>query len=103
MRESTYQGQLIRRLDDEFPGCVVLKNDSGYIQGIPDLLVLHNDRWAMLEVKISATAPTQPNQPYYVDRLDSMSFAAFVYPENEQEVFDALQLALCPRGQTRTP
>lgn len=92
-KESTYQNRLIKRLKDMFPGCEVLKNDSAYIQGIPDLTVLFNDKWAMLEVKASADAAVQPNQPYYVERMGSMSFAAFIYPENEEEVLHELQLA----------
>jgi hypothetical protein len=93
MRESRFERQLVDKLEQLFPNCVILKNDSSYLQGVPDRLILHNDRWAMLEVKASATAPTQPNQPYYIDKLNEMSFAAFVYPENEQDVLDALQFA----------
>jgi hypothetical protein len=48
MRENRYQAFLIDRLNDMFPGCVVLKNDTDYLQGIPDLLILYEDRWAML-------------------------------------------------------
>lgn len=93
MLESVYQARLIKRLKRMFPDCVILKNDSGYLQGIPDLLILWGDRWAMLEVKPSVSAPAQVNQPYYVDLLDRMSFAAFIYPENEGEILDALQQA----------
>lgn len=93
MRESQFQAQLIQKLRDVFPGCVILKNDPTYLQGIPDLTIFYHDRWAMLEVKTSAKAPTQPNQPYYVDLLDQMSFAAFIYPENEEDVLYDLQCA----------
>jgi hypothetical protein len=100
MLESTYQARLIKKLKKLFPGCVVLKNDSGYQQGVPDLSVLYNDRWAMLEVKVSADADEQPNQRYHVEKLDQMSFAAFIYPENEAEVLDELQHALGATRQT---
>ena len=76
-----------------FPGCVVMKNDSSYIQGIPDLLVLYNDRWASLECKKSEGARKQPNQEYYVEKLDSMSFSRFIFPENKEEVLRELQSA----------
>lgn len=79
-----------------FKGCVVLKNDSGYRPGIPDLLILHKNKWAVLECKKSATEKKQPNQQYYVDLLDSLSFAAFIYPENKDETLNALQQALRP-------
>lgn len=103
MRENQYQSDLIKRIKEEFPGCMVLKNDTFYIQGIPDLLVLYNDTWAALEVKRSRKAPQRPNQDYYVHKMDAMSFAAFVYPENEEEVLDALQQTFRARGPARFP
>jgi hypothetical protein len=101
MRESKYQADLRKRIENLLPGCLILKNDPTVLQGIPDLLILHNDRWAMLEVKVSEHAPTQPNQPYYVDRLDAMSFASFIYPEIEEDVLHELQLAFRTRRKTR--
>lgn len=99
--ESQYQAKLIQQLCQIFPGCFILKNDSGYLQGVPDLLVLFEDKWAMLEVKESTTAAEQPNQRYYVEKLDSMSFAAFIYPENEQDVLRDLQQVFYTQGFTR--
>ena len=92
MLESKFQAKLIKELKDIFPGCIVLKNDSSYLQGIPDLLVLYKNKWAMLEAKQSARASHRPNQEYYVDKLDAMSFARFIYPENKDEVLDELDL-----------
>jgi hypothetical protein len=103
MLERDYQRRLIRTLHERFPGCVVLKNDPNYIQGFPDLTILHHEMWAVLEVKASAGAPSQANQEYHIDRLSNMSFAAFIYPENEEEVLDALQYAFQPRRATRIP
>lgn len=91
--ERDFQSKLIKKLKDEFEGCVVLKNDSSYIQGIPDLLVLFNDKWAMLECKRSSSASHRPNQEYYVDLLDKMSFSRFICPENEEEVLHDLEQA----------
>lgn len=91
MLESSYQQHLIRELKTLFPGCIVLKNDSTYLQGFPDLTIFFRDRWAVLEVKASEKVKVQPNQVYYVELLDAMSFAAFIYPENEEEVLYALQ------------
>lgn len=91
--ERDFQSKLIKRLKDEFEGCVVLKNDSSYIQGIPDLLVLFDDKWAMLECKRSSSASHRPNQEYYVDLLDKMSFSRFICPENEEEVLHELEQA----------
>lgn len=93
MRENAYQAGLIQRLRERFPGCVVLKNDSGYLQGVPDLSIFYGPHWAVLEVKKSAHEPFQPNQEYYLEHFGYMSFAACVYPENEEAVLDDLQQA----------
>ena len=94
MAESKFQGRLIKRIKRMFPECQVLKNDPGYQQGILDLILLFpGGFWASLEAKDSASAGIRPNQDYFVKKLDEMSFAAFVYPENEDEVLDALQQA----------
>lgn len=88
--ESNFQAKLIKELKKRYPGCIVMKNDSGYIQGIPDLLVLHEDKWGALEVKKNATAKRQPNQEYYVDKMNNMSYSSFIYPENKEEVLHEL-------------
>lgn len=99
MLENKFQAKLIKELKKEFPGCMVLKNDSSYIQGVPDLLVLHKDTWASLEVKKSANAKHQPNQDYYVDKMNEMSFSKFIYPENKDEVFDELRKTFNVKGE----
>jgi VRR-NUC domain. len=88
--ESEYQKKLIKKLEKLFPGCIILKNDSGYRQGIPDLSIFHGAHWAMLEVKASETAPFQPNQENYLRKANGMSFASVVYPSNEEVVLRAL-------------
>lgn len=87
--ESGFQDKLRDEIKELFPGCMVFKMDQ--IQGIPDLLVLHNNKWASLENKKSANAKHQPNQDYYVDKMDAMSFSRFVYPENKDEVLAELK------------
>lgn len=90
--ESGFQDKLVKELkEDLFPGCMVFKMDQ--IQGIPDLLILHNDKWASLECKKSANAKRQPNQEHYVGVMDKMSFSRFIYPENKEEVLRDLQQA----------
>jgi hypothetical protein len=95
--ESIFQSLLIAELEMLFPNCIVLKNDATYIQGFPDLLILYEDRWATLECKRSANAPFQPNQEYYIEILDNMSFSAAIYPENKEEILNALQHAFFTR------
>lgn len=102
-KENKFQGELIKELKDIFPGCIVLKNDANYIQGIPDLSVFYKKKWAMLECKKSKDEIHQPNQDIYVEQANDMSFARFIYPENKQEVLDELQQAFQPRRKTRIP
>ena len=90
MRESKFQAKLIKDIKERLPDCIVLKNDPTYLQGIPDLTVFNNDKWATLEVKKSANASHQPNQDYYVEMMDRMSFSRFVYPENRDAGFSDL-------------
>lgn len=101
MLENKFQAELIKELKVRFKGCIVLKNDPNYIQGIPDLIVLYNNKWAALECKKSERASHQPNQEYYVDRMNQMSFASFIYPENKEEVLHELQSAFGSRRTTR--
>lgn len=92
MVERDFQAKLIKEIKDIFDGCIVMKNDSSYIQGIPDLLVLYKNKWASLEVKKNARASRRPNQEYYVERMNNMSFSRFVCPENKDEVMHDLHL-----------
>lgn len=87
--EGKFQDKLRDELKEMFPGCFVTKMDSK--QGIPDILVLYGKHWALLECKRSENAPHQPNQDYYVDKFDEMSFSRFIYPENKEEVLHELQ------------
>lgn len=90
MKESVFQSRLIKEIKRRFPDCVVMKNDSSYIQGIPDLLILYENRWGSLEVKRDSAARKQPNQSYYVNKMNEMSFSRFIFPENKEEVLDEL-------------
>ena len=86
MLENRFKTNLIQDLKNLFPGCIVVHLDPNEIQGIPDILVLYKDKWAALEGKKTANASVRPNQSYYVNKMNDMSYAAFVYPENKEEV-----------------
>lgn len=99
--ESQFQATLKKRLAERFPGCVVMKNDPNGIQGIPDLTILYKDRWATLECKRSEKAKNrQPNQKYYVDKMNEMSFSRFIFPENMEEVLDEMERSFQTRRDT---
>ncbi len=91
LTEAAIQTRLISRLKRVFPGCIVLKNDSQYLQGIPDLTLFYGDRWAWLEVKQFEDSPEQPNQRYYIELAKKMSYGAFVWLDNMEEIIDEIQ------------
>lgn len=99
--ESEFKSELIREIKKQYPGAIVLKTDANQIQGIPDQLILYNDRWAAFEAKRSQYSSRRPNQEYYVDIFNSMSYAAFVYPQNKEVFLYELQQALRSTGRTR--
>jgi hypothetical protein len=98
-----FKTQVMEDLRRIYPDAIILLADANHLQGIPDILILHENQWAALECKASARAVRQPNQEYYVGKMNSMSFAAFIYPENKDEVLDDLQLTLRARRPTRFP
>ena len=97
MLESRFQSNLIKELKERFPGCIVMKNDATQIQGIPDLTVLYGGHWAALECKRDEAevqkSQKRGNQPYYVSRMNEMSFARYIYPANKKEVLDDMERA----------
>jgi len=88
--ESGFQDNLIKDIKELFPGCIVSKQD--HPQGFPDLLILYENKWATLEVKKDISASHRPNQDYWVDKTNTMSFSRFIYPENRKEVLDELKI-----------
>lgn len=91
MLEKDFQKKFIRELEAIFDGCILIKNDAGYIQGFPDWTMFYKNKYAVLEIKKSKNAQHQPNQDYYIDLIDSMGFARFVYPENKNDVIEDLR------------
>lgn len=92
MLESKFQTSLIKEVKSRYPGAICIKNDANYLQGVPDWTIFFNDRYALLEVKKSENEEPRPNQPYYVELFGEMSFAAFVYPENKDEILNRLDV-----------
>lgn len=96
MQERDFQPKLIKEIKERLPGCLVMKNDPNYIQGIPDLSVLYGSKWALLEVKKSNKASKRPNQPYYIQYAKDNAYGAIVSPENKEDILNELQQALQP-------
>jgi hypothetical protein len=102
-REGRYKTQLTKNIENMFPGrCIVIRLDAGLRQGVPDMAILFEGGfWVFLEAKTSATADRRPNQEYYIQKLDEMCAAAFIYPENEEAVLHAIQQEFEVRWATR--
>lgn len=90
-KENRFQREVIQELKSRFPGCVVMKNATGFHDGFPDIVMYLGRVWAMLECKREKAAKKRPNQLYWVDRMDGMSFARFIYPENRAKVMAELE------------
>lgn len=101
MLENKFKTNLVKEIKERFPGAMVFHLDPNELQGAPDLLVLYKNKWAALEGKKGATASHRPNQDYYVDKMNEMSFAQFVYPENKEEVLNAMERSFQRRRTTR--
>lgn len=89
-RENSFQAGLIKEMEERYEGCVVLKNDANYKQGIPDLTVFYKDRYAILESKKDERASFRPNQEFYLNLFDKWSFARRIEPNNKEEVLNEL-------------
>ena len=94
MRENKFQSDLKKEIKSVLTDCIITKLDCNDIQGIPDLLILNVSKWATLECKKNANASHRPNQDYYVDKMNRMSFSSFIFPENKEEVLNGLFKAL---------
>lgn len=89
--EKDFQANLIKELKIIFPDAIIFKNEN--TQGLPDITILEGDKWALLECKRSENSIHRPNQDYYVEKANKMSFSRFIFPENKEEVLDGLKQA----------
>lgn len=96
-KESDFQSKLIKEIKERFVGSIVMKLDSSYIQGIPDLLILFNDCWATLECKQTNKSSHRPNQDYWVNKLNEMSFSSFISPETKEDILNEMEQAFKSR------
>lgn len=99
--ESKVQADFIKKIERRFQGCIVLKNDATYKQGVPDLLVLYGRHWAAVEMKRDEDMCFRPNQEWYLERMGSMSFSALVWPGCEEDVLDDMARAFGVGRRTR--
>jgi len=94
MKESDFQLEIKKTIKARFPNAIIKKQDG--LQGFPDLIILNGNKWAALECKKSGEAHHQPNQDHYISRMNEMSYASFIFPENKEEVLNEVFKALGP-------
>lgn len=92
MKESQFQLQLKKEIKERLPNAIIKKMEGS--QGFPDLLILNGNKWAALECKVSGNAHHQPNQDHYISKMNSMSYASFIFPENKEEVLNEVYKTL---------
>lgn len=103
MLENKFKTKLVHEIKTMFPDCLIFHLDPIEHQGMPDLLILYHDKWAALEGKQNAKASHRPNQDYWVDVMNNMSFAAFIFPENKEDILYELQQTFRTPRKTRVP
>lgn len=97
MLESNFQNKiLIQNIMRRFPGAIIVKPDETYIRSFPDRIILYGDRWAALETKRERLAGKRPNQEFYINLLNRMSFGRFINPENMEDILNEMEYALQP-------
>ena len=72
-KETYFQNKILKpEIERRFQGCHIHKMEGE--QGMPDLLILYNKHWALLEAKRGENSEHQPNQDYWVDQFNQLSF-----------------------------
>ena len=91
MKEADFQSKIVKWLRSK--GCMVLKYQQNATTraGIPDIIFLKEGFWGAIEVKKSKTAKFRPGQKEMVAKMNEMSWAKAVYPENFDETKKELE------------
>ena len=93
-RETKFKKMFKKKLKRLYPECIIVEADPTYFWSVPDVYFFLGSFWAALEFKRTEGSSRRPNQEYWVEVLDKMSFARFVYPGVEEEVLSELEAAI---------
>jgi len=93
MLESAFKKNFITELNVRLaPIDLEYIHTRSHNRSFPDLLILGpGSTWAALEFKAAEEADHQPNQAWYINRLNHWAYATFMYPENREEVLGDLE------------
>jgi len=93
MLEAEFKVHVKQKIKDRFPNLDLdfIDTNPFYFRSVPDLIILGPNVWAALEFKRSEHASHQPNQDYFVSRLNRKGYASFIFPENMEEVLNDLE------------
>lgn len=86
--ESKFEQEFCKRLKDYDKDIIVLKLTG--VPGIPDRIVLHHNKFALLEFKRSKNASHRPLQDWYINHFAQWTESYFVYPENADDVYNSI-------------
>lgn len=92
--ETKFQKDIKDAIKEKLPDSIIMKQNNNGLQGSPDLIIVNGPKWVALECKDSEDAVHQPNQDYYISKMNKMSYASFIFPENKEEVLNEVFKAL---------
>lgn len=91
MLESKFKTKLINEIGNKLKkDYYIFHLDPNELQGAPDLLILYEGKWAALEGKQDSGSSKRPNQEYYVNDMNRLSYASFISKDNKEEVLNGL-------------
>ena len=92
MSEATFRTKWLNKFKKLSPDIFIEFADPKRKNGIPDVIIFYKKKYARLETKRSKNASKRLHQQYYIDYFNSQGiYAAFLTPENQEEVYNALR------------
>jgi len=95
MLESRFKRKTLKRISERLSG-INLDFIHPNRRSQPDVIILGPKVWAALEFKKEKNSNKQPNQVFYVSRMNEQSYARFVHPGNVEGVLDELEQLFTP-------
>lgn len=92
MRESEFRTKFLHDFKKLSPDIIIEFANANRRNGIPDVIIFYKKKHARLETKKSKDASKRQLQEYYIEYFNKQGiYAAFLMPENKEEVFNELR------------